>query len=83
MDFILYLIIMYSGTWFMNRYIYHTWIQLTLSFCVTFILLNLQMFSDGSYVDDTSFIVTAGVAAFLTLIINRHQVFIKTILLIT
>ncbi|MFT9391953.1 transporter [Leuconostoc pseudomesenteroides] len=68
MDFVLFLIIMYSGSWFMNKYIHHTWLQLALSFCVAFILLTLQMFSDGSYVDYTSFIVNAGVAVFLALI---------------
>lgn len=68
MDFVLVLIIMYSGALFMNRYIHHTWMQLTLSFLVTFILLTIQMFSDRSYIDYTSFIVTAGVALFMAFI---------------
>lgn len=50
MDFVLSLILMYSGALFLNRYIHQTWMQLTLSFLVAFILLTIQMFSDGSYV---------------------------------
>ena len=74
-DYIVCLIIMYSGALFMNRYIHYTWIQFTLSFFVVFIILTIQMFSDGSYVDYTSFIVTDGVAlfmAFMMLLVTKY-----------
>jgi len=44
------------------------WLQFLISFIAAFIIFTLQMFSDGSYVDYTSFIVVGGVALFLAFI---------------
>ena len=68
MDFTLLLIGMYGYILLLQKYIHQIWLQFLISFIVAFIIFTLQMFSDGSYVDYTSFIVVGGVALFLAFI---------------
>lgn len=68
-DFPLFVAGMYLGIWLLYKYIQQTVVQYLLAFMVAFIVLTLQMFSDGSYVDYTSFIVVAGTSAFFATII--------------
>lgn len=65
-DFIIFLIAIYGFSFIISKYIYARWLQVFSSFVVLFILLTIQMFNDGSYVDYTSFIVIAGVALLLS-----------------
>ncbi|WP_270343094.1 transporter [Lactococcus lactis] len=68
MDFTLLLIGLYGYILFLLKYIHQIWLQFLISFIAAFIVFTLQMFSDGSYVDYTSFIVVGGVALFLAFI---------------
>jgi len=68
MDFTLLLIGMYGYILLLLKYIHQIWLQFLISFIAAFIIFTLQMFSDGSYVDYTSFIVVGGVALFLAFI---------------
>lgn len=68
MDFTLLLIGMYGYILLLQKYIHQIWLQFLISFIVAFIIFTLQMFSDGSYADYTSFIVIGGVALFLAFI---------------
>ena len=68
MDFTLLLIGMYGYIFLLQKYIHQIWLQFLISFIAAFIVFTLQMFSDGSYVDYTSFIVVGGVALFLAFI---------------
>ncbi|WP_223247158.1 transporter [Lactococcus lactis] len=68
MDFILLLIGMYGYIFLLLKYIHQIWLQFLISFIAAFVVFTLQMFSDGSYVDYTSFIVVGGVALFLAFI---------------
>lgn len=68
MDFTLLLIGMYGYIFLLLKYIHQIWLQFLISFIAAFIVLTLQMFSDGTYVDYTSFIVVGGVALFLSFI---------------
>lgn len=67
-DFTLLLIGMYGYIFLLQKYIHQIWLQFLISFIAAFIVFTLQMFSDGSYVDYTSFIVIGGVALFLAFI---------------
>lgn len=67
-DFTLLLIGMYGYIFLLQKYIHQIWLQFLISFIAAFIVFTLQMFSDGSYVDYTSFIVVGGVALFLAFI---------------
>ena len=68
MDFTLLLIGMYGYILLLQKYIHQIWLQFLISFIAAFIVFTLQMFSDGSYVDYTSFIVVGVVALFLAFI---------------
>jgi len=68
MDFTLLLIGMYGYIFLLQKYIHQIWLQFLISFIAAFIVFTLQMFSDGSYADYTSFIVIGGVALFLAFI---------------
>ena len=68
MDFTLLLIGMYGYILLLQKYIHQIWLQFLISFIAAFIIFTLQMFSDGSYADYTSFIVIGGVALFLAFI---------------
>lgn len=68
MDFTLLLIGMYGYILLLLKYIHQIWLQFLISFIAAFVVFTLQMFSDGSYVDYTSFIVIGGVALFLAFI---------------
>ncbi|MEQ7203818.1 transporter [Lactococcus lactis] len=65
MDFVLYLSVMYLFAWLILKYIKTSLLQFLVSFIASLTVLTLQMFSDGSYADYTSFIVVGGVALFL------------------
>lgn len=68
MDFTLLLIGMYGYILLLQKYIHQIWLQFLISFIAAFIIFTLQMFSDGSYADYTSFLVVGGVALFLAFI---------------
>lgn len=67
-DFTLLLIGMYGYIFLLQKYIHQIWLQFLISFVAAFIVFTLQMFSDGSYADYTSFIVVGVVALFLAFI---------------
>lgn len=67
-DFTLLLIGMYGYIFLLQKYIHQIWLQFLISFIAAFIVFTLQMFSDGSYADYTSFIVVGVVALFLAFI---------------
>ncbi|EJB2336204.1 transporter [Listeria monocytogenes] len=67
-DFTLLLIGMYGYIFLLQKYIHQIWLQFLISFIAAFIVFTLQMFSDDSYADYTSFVVVGVVALFLAFI---------------
>jgi len=77
---IIFLIAIFLFSLLISKYISSIWLQFVSSFVVVFILLSIQMFIDGSYVDYTSFIIIGGVALFLTFMI---LIIVKALLKVT
>lgn len=78
-DSVFFIIGFYFVSWIIAKLFHSIYFRFFVCFIVTFTYLSVEMFFDGSYVDYTSFIVTGGVAIFITamMLLLMHVVDVK------
>lgn len=65
MGTVFFLVGFYFASWIIAKLTHSLYLRGFLAFVISMTYLTVEMFFDGSYVDDTSLVVTSGVAIFI------------------